>query len=100
MERAKLKRGQFLPKGTTEVRLPVGSHSFVHRGVVLANSPYYFNPVSMTFDTEEGKTYVIRFKNTTRGAKIRYAVEYEGWSTEQSSQWPTEVGIANPIFGH
>jgi hypothetical protein len=106
LEPDKLKSGwqpqskELIPKGITEVRLPAGSHTLVHKGQGLGQNTYYFNPVNMTFDTEEGKTYVIRFKNTTRGAKIRYAVEYEGWSTEQSSQWPNEVGVANPIFGH
>lgn len=106
LEPATLKSGwqpqskQFIPKGITEVRLPAGSHTLVHKGQGLGQNTYYFNPVNMTFDTEEGKTYVIRFKNTTKGTKIRYAVEYEGWSTEQSSQWPNEVGVANPMFGH
>ncbi len=106
LDPAKLKTGgqwqnkQFLPKGITEVRLPVGSHTLMHEGRMLGNTPYTFSPVSMVFDTEEGKTYTIRFKQTSTAAKPRYAIEYEGWSTEQSSQWPNEVGIANPIFGH
>lgn len=107
LEHAKLKSGgqwqskQFIPNGVTEVRLPAGSHTLVHQGrILLLDNRYYFNPVTMAFDTEEGKTYVIRFKSTSTAFKIRYAVEYEGWSTEQSSQWPTEVSIANPILGH
>ena len=98
LEKAQLKSGgqlggskQLLPKGVTEIRLPAGSHTLAHTGKVLANKPYHFDPVSISFDTEAGKTYVVRFKNTTTLLKLRYSVEYGGWSTEQSSQWPTEV---------
>lgn len=90
----------FIPKGTTEIRLAPGSHTLRHQAKILGKSQYYFNPVDMSFDTDEGKTYVIRFKNTSTLFNLRYAVEYEGWSTEQTSQWPTEVRYANPIFGH
>ena len=107
LEKDKLKSGgqlgaskQLLPKGITEIPLPAGSHTLTHTGRVLGKSPYHFNPVNMSFDTEEGKTYVIRFRNKSTLGKLRYAVEYEGWGTEQSSQWPAEVGVANPIFGH
>lgn len=106
LEQDKLKTGgqlrakTFIPKGATEVHLAAGSHTLRHQGTVLGNSPYRFNPVDMSFETEEGKTYVIRFKNTTTAFTLRYAVGYEGWSTEQTSQWPTEVRFANPIFGH
>lgn len=90
---------QFVPKGITEVRLPAGSHTLVHEGKVLGRSIYYFKPVTNSFETEEGKTYTIRFKNTTTPMNLRYAVEYEGWNTEQTSQWPSEVRYANPILG-
>ena len=66
-------------------------HVDAHRPSV-GKSPYHFNPVNMSFDTEEGKTYVIRFRNKSTLGKLRYAVEYQGWGTEQSSQWPAEVG--------
>ena len=106
LEKGKLKSGgqfgqtkQLLPKGITEIRLPAGSHTLTHHARVLGNSIYYFNPVDMTFDTEEGKSYVIRFKSRTTAFKLRYAVEYEGWGKEQISQWPSEVSFANPIFG-
>ncbi|MGO9199652.1 MAG: hypothetical protein ACLQM8_03825 [Limisphaerales bacterium] len=106
LEKAKLKGGgqigatkQLLPKGVTELRLPSGSHTLVHEGKVLGRSRYYFNPVSISFDTEPGKTYVVRFKNSTTLMKLQYAVEYEGWSSEQTSQWPNEIKFANPILG-
>lgn len=106
VEKAKLKSGgligqgsKFIPKGITEVHLPAGSHTLTHQGRILNNSPYRFDPVTMSFDTEEGKTYVIRFKAASKATKPRYAIEYEGWSKEQTSQWPNEVSIANPIFG-
>ena len=105
LEQSKLKTGgqwqskQLLPKGVTEVRLPAGSHTLVHEARVLGNSPYHSNPVSLGFETEEGKTYLIRFKNTTAAFKLRYAIEYEGWSTEQTSQWQNEFPAANPMFG-
>ena len=106
LEQGKLKSGhqlfqskQFLPKGVTEVRLPAGSHTLTHTGQPLANTPLSFNPVTMSFDTEEGKTYVIRFKKASKAMKLKYSLEYEGWSTEQTSQWPNEVGTANSFFG-
>jgi hypothetical protein len=91
---------EILPKGTTELRLPVGSHVLVHTAKILQDKIYYFKPVNMSFETEAGKTYVIHFKNTSTATKLHYAIEYEGWSSEQSSQWPNEVGVANPMFGH
>ena len=106
LEKAKLKSGgqlgpsgQYLPKGITEVRLAAGSHTLTHTGSVLGKGMYYFNPVNMAFDTEEGKSYVLRFKQRGTLLKMAYTIEYEGWGREQSSQWPNEVSIANPIFG-
>jgi hypothetical protein len=53
----------------------------------------------MNFDTEEGKTYVIRFKAASKAFKPQYAIEYEGWSKEQSSAWPPEVATGNQMIG-
>ena len=92
--------GQLIPKGITEIRLVPGSHTLTHTGKLLGKGHYHFNPASMAFDTEVGKTYVIRFKQASTVFKPKYALVYEGWSTEQTSQWPNEVSIANPIFGH
>ena len=106
LEKEKLKTGgqlrpkTFIPKGVTELALAPGSHVLRHQGSVLGNTPYRFAPVDMPFETEAGKTYVIRFKNTTKPFKLKYAVEYEGWSREESAPWPSEVRSSNPIFGH
>jgi hypothetical protein len=103
IEKAKLKSGQLgaskqlLPTGISEIRLPAGSHTLTHTAKVLAKKPYHFDPVSISFDTEAGRTYVVRFKNTTTLLKLCYSVEYEGWSSEQTSQWPNEVRQANPL---
>jgi hypothetical protein len=105
-DKAKLKAGGqigpgkvYLPTGVTEVRMLAGSHTMVHEGKLLGKKQYRFNPVTMTFDTEEGKTYIMRFKQAGTILKPAYLIEYEGWDSEQTSQWPNEVSIANPLFG-
>ena len=98
VEKSKLKKsGPFLPSGITEVRVPAGSHVLEHQGEV--ESPYYFNPVKTSFETEEGKTYVVRFRSKNSLMQLRYTIEYEGWSTEECAQWPNQVNMANPLFG-
>jgi hypothetical protein len=89
----------YLQKGITEVRLPAGNHVLVQQARQGHNTIYYFKPVTMSFDVEAGKTYTIRFKNTSTAVICRYGVEYEGWSTEQCSQWPNTVSVANHLFG-
>jgi hypothetical protein len=99
VEQTKLSRGRFLTKGNTEISLPVGNHVLVHQACILTGGLYRFNPVTMSFETEAGKTYVVRFKNTSSMVKPRYGVEYEGWGSEQTAQWPNTVTTANAIFG-
>ena len=87
-----------MPKGVTEVHIPAGSHTITHHVTIIGSDQYYFRPVTSSFDTEAGRTYLVRF--TRRGHKPLYGLEYEGWETEQSSLLPDEVKIANPVFGH
>lgn len=97
LEKTKLIGEQYLPKGTTDIHLTAGSHTLKHTGSTA--NQYYFNPVEMTFDTEDGKTYVIRIKKGGSLMKACYLLEYEGWPSEQVSQWPAEVCVANALFG-
>jgi hypothetical protein len=55
--------------------LPAGSHTLTHQGRILGNSAYHFDPVTMNFDTESGKTYVIRFKAKSVPFKVIYTLE-------------------------
>ena len=101
----KLKRGglqfgkKYVPKGESSIAITVGSHSMVHTVELPGgNGLYHFRTAEMAFETEEGKTYRMKFRKAGTMMKPTYAIEYEGWSSEQIAQWPSEVGIGDLIF--
>jgi len=93
-----------LPMGQTTLQLPVGSHEMIIKARLstIGNQRvlYYFNPTRVSFDTES-KSYTITFSKIggILSMKPGYGIQYSGWSTEQSAGWPSEVYIANPLFG-
>jgi len=87
-----------LPMGQTTLQLPVGSHEMIIKARLVGNARYYFDPIRVSFDTES-KSYTITFSKIGTMMKPGYKIQYSGWSTEQSAGWPSEVYIANPLFG-
>ena len=88
----------YLPEGTNEIRVAGGSHVIEHSATWCDNSIYYFNRVSMHFETEPGKTYLVRFTPIFWSMKPGYHIEYEGWPNEDLARWPKANRIANPLF--
>jgi hypothetical protein len=93
-----LHKKEYLPTGVSEFRLFAGSHQITIK-VQTCSSLCYTNPVTINVEMQAGETYRILFKKIGSFIKPKVQIIYEGWSEEDSSSWPTEIGIANPIFG-
>lgn len=88
---------QYLPNGTTVLRLSPGSHEIKH--LQRAQGIYYFNPVTTTFQVEAGKQYTMAFGQYSASVMRQgYSISYMGWSDEVTAQWPDKNIIANPLW--
>ena len=87
---------KYIPVGESAITIAAGSHAMVHTAENTGNG--WHSPVfEMAFDTEEGKTYRVKFLSTGTALKKTYTIEYEGWSREQIAQWPSESAIARGL---
>lgn len=91
---------KYLPTGNTSMQLLPGSHEMTINALLgCGNGQYYFNPIRVAFETAPGKSYTINLEGIPTMMKPGYRLDYRGWSTEQTAGWPSEIYIANPLFG-
>lgn len=90
---------QYLPEGVTVLSVLPGSHTIRLKPTLFGNTPYYFQEVSFSFEVVAGKTYTVMFHSGGSAMKPGFTMDYDGWQRETTRQWPSEVTIANPLFG-